>query len=326
MRRRNLLGATALMHLPYALAQDGAGVVNVVVPFSAGSESDVVARLYAKFLSAALKRTVVVMNRPGGGGTLASRAVLQAKPDGNTLLVASPAFIVAPLVNPSADYDPLKDFSAVGGLNASALVLMSQVSNPELGSIAAMVARAKKSPGKLTYGGNGIGTYTHLLMESFSKEAGIELTYVPYKGLQEASQALMGGQLDLALEGPNGAISRIQTGRVRPILIFDDKPEPRLPGVPTPVQAGFPQTGRMSIVFSGIVASSKTPPATLLGLREASRAVLVDPEFAQELRKLGVRPYAPSSDEIRVAMEQMQTQVESVAKSLERAGRKITVN
>ena len=197
--------------------------VRIVVPFSAGSTLDIIARILAPKLQEALGQTVFVDNRPGAGGVIGMEFVAKSAPDGYTYVIAGVGqFAMTPALYPKPPYDPVKEFSAVSMLVAGPLIIAIHPSIP-VKSLSDLVALAKKRPGQLNFGSPGVGTSSHLAGELFKIRAGIDIVHIPYKGNAEAMTDLVGGQLQMVTEfsSPNGFPSATT---VSPIMISLDVP------------------------------------------------------------------------------------------------------
>ncbi|HEY9064570.1 MAG TPA: tripartite tricarboxylate transporter substrate-binding protein, partial [Burkholderiaceae bacterium] len=210
------LAGTAALAWPAVRAQAWPSrPIKLVVPFPAGSSPDLIARLIAEPLAAALKEAVVVDNRPGAGGNVGTGAVAHAEPDGHTLLftIQGP-LVTAPLLSRNLGYDPAKDLAPVTLVATSPNVL---VVDPKLGAstLADFVRIAKGRPGQLNYGSVGNGSASHLAMELFKARAGIDLVHVPYQGFPQIVNAILAGQVQAGFMVPAIAIGQIRAGKLK---------------------------------------------------------------------------------------------------------------
>jgi tripartite-type tricarboxylate transporter receptor subunit TctC len=258
--------------------------VRVIVPFAAGGPTDVAARLTAEAMRAPLGQSIVIENRGGAGGATGTDAVVNAAPDGYTLLMggAGPLTII-----PSAKtlrYTVAKDLVPIAQVWRSPQVFAV---NPGLGvkTVADLVAHAKKNPGKVTVGSAGIGTLPHLSIELFKREAGIDLVHVPYRGTGAALPNLIGGQID-AMFGDVSALSpTVNDGKLTGLAITSSQRSALLPGVPTMAEAGFPTV--VAENWYGLLAPAGVPPAVIKRLEAAAQAALADPTFRAGVLKQG---------------------------------------
>lgn len=277
--------ATLAAMMPVAHAADyPTKPVHVIVPYAAGGPSDTGARLAAEPLGRQLGKSVVVENRGGAGGLIATEAYLHEVPDGYTILVGA----IGPLtIIPAAkkvSYDPLKDFIPLGTVWRSALTLAVR---PGMGvkTVTEFVAYAKAHPGKVTIGSAGVGSITHLAIELLKYKARIDVIHVPFRSTSGSLPALMGGQID-ALFGDTPSIApQIKAGKILALAVASPVREAALPEVPTMAEAGFPGVEAGS--WFGFVVAAKTPPAIVKRLQEALVAAQKDPAYVAILAKHG---------------------------------------
>lgn len=264
--------------------------IKIVVPVAPGGAPDVVARLVADKLGPKLGQPVIVEDRPGGGERIGAEFVAKAEPDGYTLLAAPPAsLVISPLLFSHLGYDP-GAFVPVTVLTSGHLVL---VTSPTLNiaSLADLVARAKATPGKLTYASPGLGTPPHLTGEMLKAAAKIETTHVPYKGLAPALADLLAGRVDVMFDNLGNSIAYIREGRLKALGIADDARIPELPGVP-PIAATFPTVHSTS--WFGVVAPPRTPSAIANRLSVAIAQVLHMPDVVEKLHAMSFTPVGSS--------------------------------
>ena len=216
--------------------------IMLVVPYPPGGGNDVIARIVAARMSAALGREIVVENHGGAGGTIATRQVARAAPDGYTLLVATSSLAINPAIYANVGYDPRKDFSPIGLMAKSQNVLLV---NASLGvaSVGELIARAKAAPGKLTFASTGGGNSMQLAAQLFAELAGVALTQIPYKGNAPALTDLLGGQVDMMFSPLPAAVGLVRGGKVRALAVTGGARSPLFPDLPTIAQAGLPGEG-----------------------------------------------------------------------------------
>lgn len=283
-RRRSLALLASAPWLGHrALAQTPP--TRLVVPYPAGGVTDQVARAVAERLGPALGQTLVVENRPGAGSRLGVQAVIQAPPDGRTLLFTNSSYSILPIVDPSARIDPLKDLQAVGASGRYGLFMAVGLHLP-VRTLAELIQRARQPGAPLTYGSSGLGSGTHFAGEYFQALTGTELTHVPYKSTAAALNDVAGGQLDLTLDATAHTLAR--AGKVRVLATTGSQRSPLMPEVPTAVQAGLPGYAMDSWV--GLLAPAATPAPVLARLRQALVACQADPGLRQRLQALGLSP------------------------------------
>ena len=244
-RRRSLIAASlALLALGGAHAQGDwprGQTIKLIVPFTAGSGTDIVARLVAEKLGPALGTSVIVDNKPGAGGTLGATQVAKAPADGYTLLIHSAGHLVNPAIYPNLSYDTLKDFAGITPLASLPNVL---IVSPQKGwkSAKDLVAQARANPGKLNYGSAGIGSATHMNAEIFRDSAKFDAVHVPFKGTPEAMTETATGRLDYFFAPLTSALPLIKDGRLQALAVGTPQRSPLLPNVPTTLEAGFPKS------------------------------------------------------------------------------------
>jgi tripartite-type tricarboxylate transporter receptor subunit TctC len=265
MQRRHVLntlaaGAAAIV-LP-ARAQDWpARPIKLVVPFPAGSSPDIVARIIAEPLAAALKQSIVVDNRPGAGGNIGTGAVAKAEPDGYTLLftIQGP-LVTAPLLSRNLGYDPAGELAPVTLVATSPNLL---VIDPRLGAstLAEFVRIAKDRPGQLNYGSIGKGSASHLAMELFKARAGIDLLHVPYQGFPQVVNAILGGQVQAGFMVPGIAMGQVRAGKLKALGVTTLGRVASLPDLPTLAEQGY--AGFEAISWQAVLAPAKTPAAII---------------------------------------------------------------
>jgi tripartite-type tricarboxylate transporter receptor subunit TctC len=259
--------------------------VRVVVPYGAGSATDIVPRVVFEQLAPQLGQSVVVENRPGAGGTVGAGFVANAKPDGYTLLVNSTAHTIAPALYRKLNYEPARDFAAIIPLGISPNVL---VVSPAKGfkTVADLVAAAKAKPEGLTLASVGVGSATHLSGERFCFSAGVKAVHVPFKGGAEAMAEVMAGRVDFFF-GPVGLVlPQIRAGKLSALVVSGAERAAALPNVPTTHEAGF-EDAEYPIWF-GLFAPAKTPSTILDTLHDQSLKALQTSKVRDKLSALGV--------------------------------------
>ncbi|HKA79080.1 MAG TPA: tripartite tricarboxylate transporter substrate binding protein [Xanthobacteraceae bacterium] len=262
MRRREfirIIGATVAWPLlpRHAAAQAyPSRPVMLVVPFPPGGGNDALARAAADGMSKTLGQQVVVDNRGGAGGTVATRAVAKSPPDGYTILLAyTGTLAINPTLYPSPGYDPRKDFAPIGLIGAQPSVLVVHPSLP-VHSVAELTAFAKANPGKVNYGFTP-GTVGHITTEAFAKASAINLTRIPYKGNGPAMADLLGGHVSMMFLSILPVIGQIRSGTLRALAVTSATRSSLLPDVPTVAEAGLPDFS--AVIHYGLVAPAGTP-------------------------------------------------------------------
>jgi len=276
-----------------ALAASGAGaqsaypdrVVTLVVPFTSGSGSDIIARIVGPRLAERWKQPVVVDNKPGASGNIGAEAVAKAKPDGYTLLMAINTLTMAPNLYKKPPFDPATDFAPVLKM---AVANFCMVANPTLAAsdLNGVIALAKAKPGQLNYASPGNGTPHHLGMELLKLQAGINLTHVPYKGIAGATTDLVGGQVQVMFGSLHSVLPQVKGGKLKLLGITGDR-SPLAPGVPTFREQGVSFLEALDAWY-GLFAPAKTPPELVAKLNQDMSAVLAMPEVREQLAAQGL--------------------------------------
>jgi tripartite-type tricarboxylate transporter receptor subunit TctC len=258
--------------------------IHLIVPAAPGGPTDLPARLVAQILPD-LGQAAVVENRPGGGGAIGARSVAMAAPDGYTLLVGNTSVLaVLPAVSASAGYDPDKNFASVVKLSESYQILVVPASSP-FTSVRDVVAFAKQHPGKLNVAHTGAGGLPHLTVELFEARAGIDLVGVPYKSGGESVTAVLGGQVDMTIEGITILLPLIRDGKLRALAVTSRERTPLAPDLPTMIEGGVP--GYEVTTFNGIVAPAGTPAPIVALLNAVINEGLRAPDMRASIEKLG---------------------------------------
>jgi len=279
--------ALAVLALDSAVAQAPypSRPVTIIVPFSVGGSTDLVARLIGQQLPGTLGTPILVDNRVGGGGVVGWNSVARAAPDGYTLLTLELSFAIAAGLVPNLPYDPKKSFA---NIITAVQVPHVLVVNPQVpaNSVQELIALAKAQPGKLFYGSGGNGTNTHLGSELFKSLAGINMTHVPYKGAGAVLQDLMAGQVQVLITSAPTALPFIKSGKLRALMVASEERMAVLPDVPSAKEAGLP---KMVMQFwIGFAAPAGTPPAIIARLNKEIIAAMNTPDAKVRLAALGL--------------------------------------
>ena len=278
--------------------------VTLIVPFPPGGSTTVMARNVADKMSAALGQQIVVDNRGGAGGTLGTRSVAKAAPDGYTILLSYTATMaIAPAMNANAGYDPRKDLAPIGMIGFAPSVLVVHPSLP-VHSIAELVSRAKAATSPMQYGSPGVGTVNHLAFEYLAAETGIKLQHVPYKGNGPAISDLLGGHIQMMFLPIPVALGNIKAGTLRALAISSAKRTSLLPDLPTVAESGVP--GFEVALRYGLAAPAGTPPAIIARLNKELNAALAAEDVKTRLATEGAEalPGTPEAYAADIAAEE----------------------
>jgi tripartite-type tricarboxylate transporter receptor subunit TctC len=271
-----------------SLAQDAKNwpdrPVHIVVPLTAGSATDVMARMVAKQLSEQLGQQFVVENKPGAGGTIGMGAVARAKPDGYTLLVQSASYTVTPITYPNTPYDTQRDLM---GITPLGLLPQALVVAPAKGidSVRTLIATAKARPGELNYASAGVGTANQLNAERFRIGAGIDAVHVPFKGTPEAVNEVLAGRVDYYFCPVNVCVPMIREKRLLALGMGSSKRSAALPDLPTTLELGVPNSDYNFWV--GLFAPAGTPREIVQKLYAETAKAIEGPELRTGMSQLG---------------------------------------
>ena len=281
--------------------------VTIVVPFPAGGTTDVLARAIANKLGPVLNQTVIVDNRPGAGATLGAALVAKAAPDGHTMLMGAVHHTIATSVYQKLSYNFQKDFSPITTVALVPNVLVVSTSKPYK-TVSDLVADAKSSPGKLTYGSNGSGTAQHLIGTQFQMTSGTEILHVPYKGSAPLTTDMLGGQVDMSFDTITPVLPFIKQGKLRPLAVTTAKRSSALPDVPTMQEAGI--AGLDIGTWFGLLAPAATPKDITEKLNKEIVKIINTPEFQKQMADIGAEPVGNSQQEMA---RQIQEETEKFA-------------
>lgn len=296
MTCRPFLGALVLAALAWTAAPAGAQVaafpnqpIKVLVGYASGGPLDTVARIVAQSMSESLGQAVVVDNKPGASGLIATDLVKRAAPDGYTLLFAPSTYVVNPILMPKTNYDAVKDFAPISHIATLASVMIT-AQDSRIQSVRDLVAAAKASPGAVSYGTTGMGGPAHLASELFQSQTGTQTTHIPFKGSAPALLEVMAGRVSYMFH-PITGLKEVVTGkRIRPLAISGSASRlAEFPEVPTMAEAGFPGYEDVGVWF-GVVAPAGTPAATVARLNAAIQASLQKPATLDKLKAVGAVP------------------------------------
>jgi tripartite-type tricarboxylate transporter receptor subunit TctC len=276
--------SAAAVHAQTANTGYPSKTIKIVVPFTAGSATDIMARVVGERLGVSLGQAVMVENRPGAGGTLGSAQVAKSEPDGYTLLVVSTGHVVNPTLYPGLSYDTVADFAGVSPLAALPSVLVVGAGSP-IKSVAELIAAAKAKPNTLNYASAGVGSATHVNAEKFRSVSGIQVTHIPFKGTPETIVETSSGRVDFMFTPVLASIPSIRDNRMRALAVSTAKRSGALPDVPTVAEAGVP--GFVFDFWIGLLAPAKTPRAVVNKLNAEIALILAQPEIKERMAKMG---------------------------------------
>lgn len=270
--------------------------VRIIVPYTAGGNSDGIARMVAQRLGDAFGQTFVVENRLGANGALATEAVARSAADGYTLLWAvTPPVAINPALT-KVNYDPIKDFAPISAVAVNAFVLVVNKSFPPK-TVAEFIADVRAQPNKLSYSESGVGSLTHLTMALFLKRAGLQMTNVSYRGNAPALTDVVAGHLPAMFSSIADAIPQAAAGSIRLLAVSSKERAPQLPDIPTVAESGFP--GFNVLTWNGLMAPAGTPKDVVDKIATEIGHSVKDPQFAARLDQYGVDPLGNTPAEFR---------------------------
>jgi tripartite-type tricarboxylate transporter receptor subunit TctC len=273
--------------------------IRLIVPFAPGGLNDVVARLVAPHFERSLGQPIIIDNRPAASGIVGTEATAKAPPDGYTLLMVASSFTVIPATNPKVPYDAERDLAPVGMVAKNPLLFLVNPKVPAH-SLPEFVALAKANPGKFNYASPGAATQTHLVVELFSRKAGISLQHIPYRGGAPAMTAMVAGDTQFTAISTLLSLPQIQTGALRAIATGGLEREPQLPDLPTVAEQGYP--GFEAIQWIGLLTTAGTPPEIIARLNTELNRALRDPELIPRFAQQGITPAGGTPAQFQAAI------------------------
>lgn len=288
--------------------------VRVVVPATAGSPVDVLARLLGERFAKLWPQPWVVENRPGAGGTIGANAVAKAVPDGYTLLLTANNFIISPSLYPSVPYDVFRDFTPISRVATGLDVIFINASNG-VKTLKELAALARRTPGGVNYGAPFVGSSAHLTMEMLKRAAGIELNYIPASGGPQAFNDALDGRVPVVIGAATAGLPHVKAGRLNALVLIDTRRSALAPEVPTIQEEGYPWLG--SPFWFALYGPARLPTAVVEQVSRDLRQVLASREIADALIARGyeARPNSPAELEV-----QMREEMPMFAKAIVEAG------
>jgi tripartite-type tricarboxylate transporter receptor subunit TctC len=273
--------------------------VKIIVPFSAGTAADIVARQLGQGLSELWAQPVFIENIQGAGGGVGAAAAAKASPDGYTLLMLGLNHVINPSLYKDVPFDLLRDFKAIGRVASGPLVIIAHPSLP-VNTVPELISLAKAQPGKINFGSGGNGSVTHLSLEMLKSRAGINLVHIPYKGISQMMTDVLGNQINLGSPAVASAVANIKSGKLKALAVTSAKRSAVLPDVPTMAESGGALTGYDVSTWSGLLAPTGTPDAVITKIYADMAKVAQSRSFAEQLNPQGLVPDLMGAAEFRV--------------------------
>ena len=265
--------------------------IKVILPYTAGSPNDVIARIIGPVLSSRLGQPVVIDNRPGGGTSIGLKAVMTADPDGYTLLFSNtPTHVIAQAVAKGFTYDPIKDFVPIVSVGSTSLVMVAPPTIPA-NSLQEFISHAKANPGQLNFG-FGQGTLPHLVGEAFKLATGTQIASIPYRGGAQAMADMLGGRIHMNFGAGATLVPLIRDGKIKALAVTGPARNPELPDVPTMTESGLPNL--TTVTYYGFFGPAGTPADVVAKINGAFNESLKSAELRQVMVKAGFEPTASS--------------------------------
>jgi tripartite-type tricarboxylate transporter receptor subunit TctC len=306
------LASAAMLLCSSALAAYPEKSITIVVPTAAGGANDAMARVIGQAMSAALKQPVVVDNKAGANGAIASEFVMRAAPDGYTLMLG---YVATHAMNPALQklrYDPVKDFEPVAMVGTSA-TLMVVTPSVKANSAKELVAELKAAPDKMSYASAGNGTAPHFAAEMFKLSTGTSMLHVPYKGSAPAITDTLGGQTQVMFPSLFTAMPYVKAGKLKPIGVAGTKRSPQMPDVPTLKEQGIDNVDVSQ--WYGIFAPAKTPKPVIEQLNKVLNAALADKTVIKKLEDHGAEVETMTPEQMRTFVQQEQVKWKKVVQA-----------
>jgi tripartite-type tricarboxylate transporter receptor subunit TctC len=270
--------------------------IRMVVPYTPGGYTDLMARLVGQKLSEALGQPIIFENKPGANAIIGTDVVAKAAPDGYTLGTVIAAHAVNASLNPRLPYDTLKDFTYVSLMSVAPLIMIAHPSLPA-NNVKELIALAKARPGELNFASSGVGAAAHLTMEMFKSRTGIDMQHIPYKGTAGALQDTVGGRINVMFDIVGPLMEQVRAGNAKAIVVTAKNRIPAAPDVPTMAEQGVPDF--VSGTWAGIIAPAGTPKEIVDRVAAEAKKALADPALKDKLVEQGIVPVGSTPEEFR---------------------------
>jgi tripartite-type tricarboxylate transporter receptor subunit TctC len=287
--------------------------IKIVVGFTPGGSTDAIGRQIANSFSKILGQSVIVENKPGANGNLATDFVRRAPPDGYTIFYTSIGHVTNPLIYKDAKYDPVKDFTPIGQVLAGPNILVVPP-NSKFKTLKELIDYGRANPGKINFASSGIGSSLHLSGELFKQLSGVDMVHIPYKGAGSLMPHLMSGQVDLAFPNLPTGVSLVEQGQLRALGVTTNTRSTAAPNIPTIEEAGVPNYDMST--WYGLVGPADLPAPVLKKLTDALAQTVNDPEFKGRLVAQGMDPRPSSPQEFAKFIQSESTRWTAILKEM----------
>ncbi|HZM43955.1 MAG TPA: tripartite tricarboxylate transporter substrate binding protein [Burkholderiales bacterium] len=292
-----ILGLVLALAVPSAIGQSfPAKPIRFLVPFGPGGIGDITARVVAQKMSDQMGQQIIIDNRPGAGGVVATEIVAKSEPDGHTMLLLNNAHAISTSLFKSLPYDTLRDFAPVGGVGTFSIVVLVSPESP-LKSVKDLIAQAKANPGKLNAGTVLVGATQHLSAELFKSMAGVDFTAVPHSTTGALLTSLRGGSVQVAFEFMAPVVGQLRSGALRGLAVSSRNRFSGLSNIPTVAESGAP--GYEVTSWNGIGVPAKTPRAVIARLEKEINIALANPDLKQRFHEMGMDTFPIGPDAFR---------------------------
>jgi tripartite-type tricarboxylate transporter receptor subunit TctC len=270
--------------------------IRMVVPYTPGGYTDLMARLVGQKISEALGQPIVFENKPGANAIIGTDVVAKSAPDGYTFGTVIAAHAVNATLNPKLPYDTMKDFTYVSLMSVAPLIMIAHPSVPA-NNLKELIALAKAKPGELNFASSGIGAAAHLTMEMFKSRAGINMQHIPYKGTAGALQDTVGGQINVMFDIIGPLMPQVRSGNVKALVVTAKERVPAAADVPTMAEQGVPDF--VSGTWAGIIAPAGTPKEIVDRVAAEAKKALADPAMKAKLAEQGIVAMGSTPEDFR---------------------------
>jgi tripartite-type tricarboxylate transporter receptor subunit TctC len=270
--------------------------IRMIVPYTPGGYTDLMARLVGQKIADALGQTIVFENKPGANAIIGTDVVAKAAPDGYTFGTVIAAHAVNATLNPKLPYDTLKDFSYVSLMSVAPLIMIAHPSLPA-NNVQELIALAKAKPGELNFASSGVGAAAHLTMEMFKSRTGIDMQHIPYKGTAGALQDVIGGRINVMFDVVGPLMPQVRSGLAKSIVVTAKERIPAASDVPTMAEQGVPDF--VSGTWAGIIAPAGTPKEIVDRVSAEAKKALADPALQAKLVEQGIVAVGSTPEEFR---------------------------